>query len=51
MPNRRDFFKAVGNTTAGLYLLGHGLGAAAQAGRKQIVVGGSEVKTVDIHAH
>ncbi len=51
MPNRRDFLKVMGNTTAGMYLLGHGLDAAAQGGRKQIVVGGNEIKTVDIHAH
>jgi len=51
MPTRRDFFKVVGNTATGAYLLGHGLGAAAQTGRKQIVVGGNEIKTVDIHAH
>ena len=51
MPNRREFLNALGNTTAGMYLLGHGLGAAAQGGRKQIMVGGTEVRTVDIHAH
>lgn len=38
-------------STAGAYLLGHGAGAAAQEGRKRIVVGGNEIKTVDIHAH
>ncbi len=51
MPNRREFFKAVGSTTAGAYLLGHGLGAHAQGARKEIRVGGTRVTTVDIHAH
>jgi len=51
MPNRRDFFKTVGNVAASTYLLGHGLGAAAQGARKEIRVGGTRVNTVDIHAH
>ena len=51
MPNRREFLKAIGHTTAGAYLLGHGLNAAAQGGRKSIMVGGREIRTVDIHAH
>jgi aminocarboxymuconate-semialdehyde decarboxylase len=51
MANRRDFLRAVGNASAGAYLLGHGLQASAQAGRKQIMVGGREITTVDIHAH
>ena len=51
MPNRRDFLRAVGSTTAGLYMLGHGLRAAAQGGRKRIMVGNNEIRTVDIHAH
>jgi aminocarboxymuconate-semialdehyde decarboxylase len=41
----------LGRTSAGLYLLAHGVGAYAQAGRKQIMVGGRRVQTVDIHAH
>lgn len=51
MPNRRDFFKCLGHTTAGLYLLAHGLEAAAQSGRKEVMVGGRRIRTVDIHAH
>ena len=51
MANRRDFLKAMGSTSAGAYLLGHGVGALAQGGRKPIMVGGNEIKTVDIHAH
>ena len=51
MPNRRDFLKTVGCATGGIYLMGHGLGAAAQASRKEILVGGRRVRTVDIHAH
>ena len=51
MPNRRDFLKTAGRVTAGMYLMGSGLGAAAQSGRKEILVGGRPVRTVDIHAH
>ncbi len=51
MPNRRDFFKCLGHTTAGLYMLAHGLEASAQGGRKEIRVGGRRLSTVDIHAH
>ena len=51
MPNRRDFLRAVGRTATGAYLLGHGLSAAAQENRKRIMVGGNEIRTVDIHAH
>ena len=51
MPNRREFFQCLGRTSAGLYMLAHGVGAFAQGGRKPIMVGGREVKTVDIHAH
>lgn len=51
MPNRRDFLKTVGCATGGMYLMGRGLGAAAQSSRKEILVGGRRVRTVDIHAH
>jgi aminocarboxymuconate-semialdehyde decarboxylase len=51
MPNRRDFFKCLGHTSAGLYMLAHGLEASAQGGRKRIIVNGQEIQTVDIHAH
>jgi len=51
LPNRRDFFKCLGGTTAGLYMLAHGLAASAQSGRKEIRVGGRRVTTVDIHTH
>jgi len=51
MPNRRDFLRAVGRTAAGFYLVGQGLHARAQAGRKEVRVGGQRVRTVDIHAH
>ncbi len=51
MPNRREFLHYLGRSTAGLYLLGHGLEAGAQGGRKEITVGGRRVRTVDIHAH
>ena len=51
MRHRRDFLKAMVNTSAGAYLFGHGLGVKAQAGRKSIMVGNNEIRTVDIHAH
>ena len=51
MPNRRDFLRAMGSASAGAYLLGHGSSASAQSGGKQVVIGGQEVKIVDIHAH
>jgi aminocarboxymuconate-semialdehyde decarboxylase len=51
MPNRREFFQCLGRTSAGLYLLTHGFSASAQGERKQIMVGGRRIRTVDIHAH
>jgi hypothetical protein len=41
----------MGGAGAGAYLLGHGSNAAAQSPGKQIVIGGQEIKVVDIHAH
>jgi len=66
MPNRREFLKDVSTATAGIFFVGCGLvdsalGAAAQAGsarqsggtvkRRQVVVGGRRVMTVDLHCH
>ncbi len=50
MGNRRDFLKTMGGVTAGMYLVGHGLPAAAQS-RKVVRINGERVRTVDIHAH
>ena len=51
MRHRREFLKAMVNTTAGAYLFSHGLSVNAQGRRKRIVVGNNEIRTVDIHAH
>jgi predicted TIM-barrel fold metal-dependent hydrolase len=54
MTNRREFLKGVARATAGVAFVGCGL-ANAQSGRslqrRQVVVGGLRVKTVDFHAH
>ncbi len=56
MSNRREFFKNAGATAAGLIFTGCNLlNAAPQQSsaprRRQVVVGGRRVKTIDIHAH
>src|SRR6516165_18744 len=56
MPNRREFFKEVAGATAGIVFGGCSLVRAAPqsapAGkRRQVMVGGKRVKTIDVHAH
>jgi aminocarboxymuconate-semialdehyde decarboxylase len=53
MTNRRQFFKTVAGTTAGLYVGGRGFTASAvQApARRQAMVGGRRVKVIDVHCH
>jgi aminocarboxymuconate-semialdehyde decarboxylase len=60
MPNRRDFLENVVGATAGMLVGGRGFAGAAlrfsQIGappgkRREVVIGGRRVKTVDIHAH
>ena len=51
MPNRRQFLRTVGGTTAGLVAMGFGLNSFSQAPRREIFIGGRRVETVDIHAH
>ena len=51
MPNRREFFRTVAGATAGLAVAGCRTGGGGNAARRQIMVGGRRVKTVDIHAH
>jgi predicted TIM-barrel fold metal-dependent hydrolase len=56
MSNRREFFKEAASTAAGVIFTGCSLlNGAPQAGnaprRRQVVVGGRRVKTIDIHAH
>ena len=51
MPNRRDFLKTVGAAASGAYLMGHGLNAGAQSARREIMLNGRRITTVDIHAH
>jgi len=51
MPNRRQFLRTVGGTTAGLVAMGYGLNSFSQAPRREIFIGGRRVETVDIHAH
>ncbi|HEY5624429.1 MAG TPA: amidohydrolase family protein [Gammaproteobacteria bacterium] len=47
MRNRRAFLKALGGVTAGMCLGG----AAFSQGRKEVMIGGRRIKTVDIHYH
>ena len=51
MANRRDFLKTVGAATAGALVLGRGLNAVAQGGRREVFIGGRRIKVVDIHTH
>jgi aminocarboxymuconate-semialdehyde decarboxylase len=49
MDSRRDFFKRVAGSTAGIYVMGGGR-AAAQA-RRQVSIAGKRVRVIDVHAH
>ena len=59
MPDRRQFMKDVGRATAGAMVVGSSLAEAGarslQSGaatkRRQIMIGGRRVKTIDIHTH
>src|SRR5712691_9643568 len=59
MPTRREFVKDVAGAMAGLVFVSCGLVAAVEAqpqsgsatARRQVVVGGRRVKTVDVHTH
>jgi len=55
MSTRRDFLQTTAGTLAGLVFVGCDLMAArparAQGRRREVVVNGKHVKTVDIHAH
>jgi aminocarboxymuconate-semialdehyde decarboxylase len=55
MPSRRDFLGSAVNALGGLVFVGCGLAptpaAKAQAGRREVVVSGTRVRTVNIHAH
>ncbi len=57
MPTRRDFIKDIAGATAGLAFTGCSLldsaGAHAQGAqrRREVVVSGKRIRTVDVHAH
>ncbi len=56
MRNRREFLREIGGATAGVVFSGCSLMKAAQQSgsaprRRQVVVGGRRVKTIDVHAH
>ena len=59
MPNRREFLRNVAGASAGMFLLGSGIAgevpalaqSAGGAKRREVMVGGRRVKTVDIHCH
>jgi aminocarboxymuconate-semialdehyde decarboxylase len=59
MPNRREFIRDLSGAAAGAVVAGSGLAEAAAravqaraAGeRRQVVVGGRRVKTIDVHTH
>jgi aminocarboxymuconate-semialdehyde decarboxylase len=46
--NRRNFFKGMATVTAGMLLGG---GTAMAQRRRQFMIGGRRIKTVDVHAH
>ena len=50
--DRRDFFKTVAGAAAGMYVVGRGGDAVAQApARREVMIGGQRVRVVDVHAH
>jgi aminocarboxymuconate-semialdehyde decarboxylase len=57
MATRREFLKSLVDSTAGVFFVGcclHNAGAQSQprrAGRRQVMIGGRRVLTVDIHSH
>ena len=55
MTTRREFFKDAAGAMAGVAFVGCGLMSAApsraQPRRREVVVNGRRVKTVDVHAH
>ncbi|HEY5624039.1 MAG TPA: amidohydrolase family protein, partial [Gammaproteobacteria bacterium] len=51
MANRRDFLRVFGGASAGFVALSYGFNAIAQSPRREIMIGGRRVYTVDIHAH
>ena len=53
MPNRRDFFRSVAGAATGMYVVGRGGNATAQApaARRQATLAGRRVRVVDVHAH
>jgi aminocarboxymuconate-semialdehyde decarboxylase len=55
MPNRREFFKEAAGAAASIAFTSCNLLSAAQSDsapkRRQVLVGGRRVKTIDIHAH
>ena len=51
MANRRHFFKTVAGAAAGAYVLGRGAAAGQAQQRRQVSVGGTRVRVIDIHAH
>jgi len=51
MPNRRDFLKTVGGAAGGAFLMGYGLNTTAQSARREIMLNGRRITTVDVHAH
>ena len=51
MPNRRDFLKTVGGAAGAALLTTYGLDTGAQSARREIMLNGRRIRTVDIHAH
>ena len=51
MPNRREFLSTISRTAGVALLAGYGLNSRAQSARRQIMLNGRRIRTVDIHAH
>ena len=64
MTNRRDFFRSVAGAAAGAYVAGRHMPALAQRGRggappaaagpvrrREVSIGGTRVKVIDVHSH
>ena len=55
MQNRREFIRHIGTAAAGAMVAGSGLMAGCRRGeqvpRRQVIVGGQRIRTIDVHTH
>ncbi len=51
MPSRREFLRNIGGAAGTALLAGYGLRTRAQSARREVMLNGRRIRTVDIHAH